>query len=88
MPGRRERGHLRLDFLALFFFALDIDVPADQLAGQTHVLALLADGQRELRILDDDFEVARFRIDDLHARNLGGAQAISARRRRCPRNKE
>ena len=74
-----QRGHLRLDLLALFFLALDVHVPADQLAGQAHVLALLADGQRKLRIFDDDFQVARFGIDDLDARDLGRAKATSAR---------
>ncbi len=32
--GRGQRRHLRLDLLALLFLALDIDIPADQLAGQ------------------------------------------------------
>ena len=72
--GSGERGHLRLDLLALFFFALDVDVPADELAGEADVLALLADGERELRIFDNNFEALRFRIDNLDARNFGGAQ--------------
>ncbi len=69
---RGERGHLRFDFLALFFLALDVHVPADQLAGQANVLAFLADGQRKLRVLDNDFEMPRFRIDDLNARDFSG----------------
>jgi hypothetical protein len=76
VPGRRKRGHLRFDFAALFFLALDVDVPADQLAGQPHVLALLADRERQLRIFDDHFEALFFRVDDLHARDFRGAQRL------------
>src|SRR6185295_1117197 len=46
-------GHLVLD-VAL---ALDVDAAADQLGGQAHVLAALADGQRELLVFHDDVEV-------------------------------
>ena len=74
--GSSERCHLRLNLLALLFLALDIDVPADQLAGEPDVLTFLADSQRELRILDDDFEVVVFRIDDLDARDLGRTQGF------------
>src|SRR5207302_5544801 len=70
----RERGHLRLDFLALLFLTLDIDVPADQFAGEPNILAFFADGQRELRIFDDDFKVVIFRVDDLDARHFCRAQ--------------
>ena len=52
-----QRGHLRFHFLPLLFFALDIDLPAEQLGRQAHVLPLLADGERELRIVDDHFHV-------------------------------
>src|SRR6266851_1516291 len=33
-----QRGHLLFNFLALFFFALDVNVPANQLARQPNVL--------------------------------------------------
>ena len=51
------RLHLLLDFLALLFLALDVDLPAQQLGRQAHVLALLADGQRKLRVVDDHFKL-------------------------------
>jgi len=44
-------------FAALLFFALDVNVPANEFAGQPHVLAFLANRQGELRILNDDFEL-------------------------------
>src|SRR5262249_8802054 len=68
------RGHFRFNFAALLFLALDVDVPADELAGQPNVLAFLADGQRELRILDDHFQLVIFGIGNLDARDLGRAQ--------------
>ena len=52
-PARHRDSH----FLALLFLALDIDLPAEQFGCQAHVLALLADGERELRIVDDHFHV-------------------------------
>ena len=41
----------------LFFFTLDIDFPADQFRRQANVLPPLADGERELQIVDDHFHV-------------------------------
>ena len=73
---RGEPGHLVFDLAALFFFALDVDIPADQLAGQAHVLAFFADGQRKLRIFDNHFQLVRFGIGNLHARNFRGAQRL------------
>ena len=44
--GRRSKsGHLLFDFAALFFLALDVDVPADQLAGEPNVLTLFTNGK-------------------------------------------
>ena len=54
---RGHGGHLRLDLLPLLFLALDVDVPHQKLGGQPHVLAFLADGQRQLGVIDDDFQV-------------------------------
>ncbi len=59
--GRREGGHLLLDFTALLFFALDIDIPANELAGEANVLALFADGQGKLGILDNHFQLVILR---------------------------
>ena len=72
--GSGQRRHLGFDFLALLFLALDVHIPADELAGQADILTLLADRQRQLRILDDDFKVPRFGVNDLDARDLRGAQ--------------
>ena len=52
-----ESLHLLLHFLALLFFALDVDLPAQQLGCQPDVLALLADGQRKLRVVHDHFKL-------------------------------
>ena len=38
--------HLLLDLLALLFFGFDVDLPLEELGGETDVLALLADGER------------------------------------------
>src|SRR5204863_6834309 len=43
-----ERAELRFDLAALLFFGLDVDTPTRQLRGETDVLSLLADRQREL----------------------------------------
>ena len=67
----RQGCHLRLDLLTFFFFALDIHIPADQLAGEADILAFLADGERKLCVFHDDFKVTCLWIDDLNARHLG-----------------
>ena len=52
-----ESLHLLLHFLALLLFALDVDLPAQQLGRQPDVLALLADRQRELRVIHDHLKL-------------------------------
>src|SRR6202012_3180691 len=69
-----ESLHLLFDFLALLFFALDVDLPAEKLRRQTHVLAIFADSQRELRGVDDDFELLFTEISDRNAADLGRLQ--------------
>src|SRR5881628_1600712 len=59
-PGFRGRGdlelaELRLDLAALLLLALDVDPPAGELGRQPDILALLADGERELLVLDNHF---------------------------------
>src|SRR5208283_5738151 len=71
-----ERGHLLLNFLALLLFALNVNAPPDQLAGQADILAFLADGERELGILDDDLEAFLLRIHQLDARDLGRRERL------------
>ncbi len=65
---RRQRGHLRFDLLTLFFLALDVHVPADQLATwprRTFWPFFCQSHQRKLRIFDDHASKWRvFRIDD------------------------
>src|SRR5205085_3560000 len=58
LQHRRERvGHFALHFL----FRLDVDLRADQLGGQTNIQSALADGQRELIVVDDDIEMRTMR---------------------------
>src|SRR5208337_3760385 len=71
-----ESLHLLLDLLALLLFALDVDLPAQQLGGQAHVLALLADGQGEVRVVDDDFELLFSQIGDGDAADFGRLQGL------------
>src|SRR5438132_306095 len=47
----------RFFFVRVLFLALDVDLRADQLRGQTDVQAALADGERELVVVDDHVEV-------------------------------
>src|SRR6185437_6375515 len=77
-----ESGHLLLNFLPLLFLALDIDLPAKQLCGQTNVLPLLADRKRQLAVVDHDFEVLLHRIDHSHAADLRGLQRLFGKRHR------
>src|SRR5205823_12240758 len=87
-PGRirdLQRAELRFDFAALFLFALDVDAPAGELGGQTHVLALLADGERQLLVFDDDFHDALAVVDDLDTLRLRRAQPVRHERHRILR---
>src|SRR6185437_2414564 len=68
--------HLLLDFLPLFFFALDVDLPAQQLGGETHVLAFFADGQRKLRVIDDHFKLLFAQVGDGNAADFGWLQRL------------
>src|SRR6185312_1361460 len=68
--------HLLLDFLPLFFFALDVDLPAQQLGGKTHVLAFFADGQRKLRVIDDHFKLLFAQVGDGNAADFGWLQRL------------
>ena len=47
-----------------------------QLGRQAHVLALLADGQRKLGVVDDDFELLLAQIGDAHPAHLGRLQRL------------
>ena len=49
---------------------LDVDVHAGQAGGEAGVLALLADGERELVVGDDDGRVVVLGVDD-HAGDAG-----------------
>ena len=77
VEGPPARGlHLLLDLLALLLFALDVDLPAQQLGRQAHVLALLADGQRKLRVIDDHFQLLFGEIGNRNAAHLGRLQSL------------
>ena len=73
---RNQRRHLLLDFLALFFLALDVDLPAQKLGGEADVLPLLADRERELAIVDDHFQVLVRAVHDGDAADLGRLQSL------------
>src|SRR5262249_51824145 len=49
LDGRRRTTtqalHLLLNFLALLFLALDVDLPGEKLRGKPHILALLTDSK-------------------------------------------
>ena len=62
--GRLDRGTFR-DFIEDngFFRRADVDLPAAQLCGEADVLALLADGKRELVVGDFDESVLAFFVD-------------------------
>ncbi len=83
--ARLERAELLLDLAALLFFALDVDAPAGQLGGEPHVLALLADGERQLAVLDHHFHHAVLVVHDRHVLHLRGAQRVHHERGSDPR---
>ncbi len=68
--------HLLLDLLALLLFGLDVDLPLEELGGEADVLALLADGERELGVVDDDFDLLVGEVGDGDAADLGGLQSL------------
>src|SRR5258708_1192408 len=73
--GRERVGNLSLDL----FFRLDVDLRADQLGGQPDVETALADGQRELIVVDDHVQVRAVGIlvpGHGDARDLGGRQRV------------
>ena len=67
---------MQLHFLPLFFFALDVDLPAQQLGRQPHVLALFADGQRQLAVVHDHFQMFFRGINHRHTAHFGRLQRL------------
>ena len=78
--AQRHGGHLRLNFLPLFFLALDVNSPAEQARRQAHVLPLLPDGERQLRVVHDDFQVFLLGVENRDVIDLRRAQRV---RRKC-----
>src|SRR4029077_8910192 len=72
----RQALELDLDLARLSPLALEVDPPAGQLGGEPDVLALLADGERQLLVLDDDFHHALAVVDNRDALHLGRAQPV------------
>src|SRR5580704_17667641 len=77
---RSHRGHLLLDFLPLLFFALDVDLPAEQLRRQPNVLSLFADGKRELAVIDNNFKMLFAAVNHSHAADFGRLQRLLGKR--------
>src|SRR6185312_3245077 len=74
--GTGQGLHLLLDLLALFFLALDIDFPAQQLGREPDILAFFADRQGKLRVVDDDFQLLIGQIGNADAADLRGLQRL------------
>ena len=68
--------HLGLDLLALLFLALDVDAPAHELGRQPHVLALLADGEAQLLVLDHHLHDPLLLVEDGDAAHLGRRERV------------
>src|SRR4051794_25118099 len=67
------------DFALHFFLGLDVDLRTDQLRREADVQPTLADGERELVVVDDDVEVRTMRLfiaRDGNARDLGRSQRV------------
>src|SRR5215813_11612475 len=71
-----HRNHLLLHFLALLFFTLDVDLPAQELGREPNILPLLANGQRELAVVHHNFEMFLPRIKNGDAAHLGRLQCF------------
>src|SRR5438045_3046343 len=56
--------------------ALDVDAPAHELGRQADVLALFADGEAELLVLDHDLHDPLLLVEDRHAADLGRAERV------------
>ena len=50
-------GEFLLPALGFFLLGQDVDVPADQLGGEAHILAAPADGQRQLLVGHHDLDL-------------------------------
>src|SRR5260221_8411713 len=74
--GGHAFRRLRFDFLALLFLALDVDAPAHELGGQADVLALLADGEAQLLVLDHDLHDPLLLVEDADAAHLGRRERV------------
>ena len=72
--GAEGIGHFALHF----FFRLDVDLRADQFRRETDIEPALADGQRELVVVDDDVEMRP-------VRRLVAGHADASDLRRCQR---
>ena len=84
MKSCRALGEFLLAALRLFLLGEDVDVPADELRGEAHVLAAAADGERELLVGHHDLDALGLLVEhDLG--DLGRLQRVDdeGRRRRC-----
>src|SRR5262249_9332594 len=75
-------SHLLLDFLALLFFTLDIDLPAEELGGKADVLTFLTNRERKLTVVNDDFKMLLGAVDNSDAAHFRGLQCLFGERYR------
>ena len=77
LAGHGHALHLGFDLGFLFDLALDVEIPAHELAGQPNVLAALADGQGKLVLADDHLHLALLDPAGRHAIDRGRVEGVA-----------
>ena len=70
--GCDHRAHRFSNFLLQFFFAADIDVPANEFGGEPYVLTSLTNREAELIFVYDHFHLTIFDVRDAHLIHFRG----------------
>ena len=80
--ARSDKGpHLLRNFSFDFFFAANINIATNKFRCQPNVLAPLANGQRELIFVHDDFHLAVLDIGDANLVNFSWRERIGGENR-------
>src|SRR5207248_54657 len=85
LARRDHRAHLERDLALEFLLAAYVDVPPDELRRQPNVLAALADGERELILVDDDLHLPVLDVGDANLIDLRGRESVGGEDRRLVR---